>query len=138
MDGNKNGSVIRPVVNDALEQDTDKQISFDLIRLDYDSSYKILYLDSDELLVPSNILQEPYIIFRNQPRINFTMATLREHLFQNWGTPHDHAEYHMYRMAVAAWTPSKVVHLRDSNEDGNVQANTIDCMLKGKFVVCSL
>ena len=135
MDGADNTTNTREVVTDTLAQDMDKMITTDMMRLDFDSSLKILYLDSDELLAPSSILQPPYIYFKNQHDVNHTMSTLKDLVRKRWSGPSVNAEYFMYRMGVSAWTPSKVVHVRAPWVDGDVVGTSTQCMLQGELIV---
>ena len=103
-----------------------------MIRVDYDSTYKILYLDSDELLAPSSILLDTF--WPNNPKYNFTMASLKEDIYKNWGNGYTNEEYQLYRMAVSAFTPTRVVHMINVSIDGDMIIPTTKCTLNGMYL----
>lgn len=136
FDGADSAAISRPVVDadNALQQDVDKQITFDVVRLNYDTRYKIVFLDSDELLAPSQILGNR-TFFKNEPAIpvsEFPIELVKERLYSHWGSEEPlNEEYQLYRMGVAAFTPSRVIHVMNVSLDGDMILPTQNCMRTG-------
>ena len=116
----------RRMVEDPAELDWDKQIAMDLARIDYDSRIKILYLDADEFVGPST---------QSLGRVQYTLASLRQALYEEWHPVQLLIEERtVYRNAVSAFTPTRVIHIENKTADGDMVARVQDCTMRGEFV----
>ena len=73
---------------------------------------------------------------------NFTMSYFKEYIANHWHSKHyqeDSEELHFRRFAVAAKTPSGVVHIKEPKLDGDVIKPTTECVVDGKgrmYILC--